>query len=157
MPRPNSRHRIRTETDQELFEFHQPDEVLRLEDLVGDGTATDPESALDRHETALCLHRALSALPALWRQVLYRTCIEDEAAADTAALIGIREDEVATIAAAARGFLRARLREAGLAVPIAEDDCVDLEIARAMRLPLPIDERRRVAAALSEGSTGTTA
>jgi hypothetical protein len=54
-----------TETDQELFEFHQPDEVLRLEDLVGDGTATDPESALDRHETALCLHRALSALPAL--------------------------------------------------------------------------------------------
>jgi hypothetical protein len=26
-----------------------------------------------------------------------------------------------------------------------------------MRLPLPIDERRRVAAALSEGSTGTTA
>ncbi len=146
-----------TETDQELFEFHQPDEVLRLEDLVGDGTATDPESALDRHETALCLHRALSALPALWRQVLYRTCIEDEAAADTAALIGIREDEVATIAAAARGFLRARLREAGLAVPIAEDDCVDSEIARAMRLPLPIDERRRVAAALSEGSTGTTA
>ena len=131
--------------------------MLRLEDLVGDGTATDPESALDRHETALCLHRALSALPALWRQVLYRTCIEDEAAADTAALIGIREDEVATIAAAARGFLRARLREAGLAVPIAEDDCVDSEIARAMRLPLPIDERRRVAAALSEGSTGTTA
>ena len=47
--------------------------------------------------------------------------------------------------------------EAGLAVPIAEDDCVDSEIARAMRLPLPIDERRRVAAALSEGSTGTTA
>jgi hypothetical protein len=89
-------------------------------------------------------------------QVLYRTCIEDEAAANTA-LIGIREDEVATIAAAARGFLRARLREAGLAVPIAEDDCVDSEIARAMRLPLPIDERRRVAAALSEGSTGTTA
>ena len=49
------------------------------------------------------------------------------------------------------------MREAGLAVPIAEDDCVDSEIARAMRLPLPIDERRRVAAALSEGSTGTTA
>jgi DNA-directed RNA polymerase specialized sigma24 family protein/ribosome-associated translation inhibitor RaiA len=37
-----------TETDQELFEFHQPDEVLRLEDLVGDGTATDP----DRPSTA---------------------------------------------------------------------------------------------------------
>lgn len=32
----------------------------------------------------------------------------------------------------------------------------DTEIARATRLPQPIDDRRRVAAALSEGSTGTT-
>jgi hypothetical protein len=32
-----------TETDQELSEFHQPDDVLRLEDLVADDSVTDPE------------------------------------------------------------------------------------------------------------------
>lgn len=48
-----------TEADQEMFEFYQPDDVPRLEDLVADSSAADPEAEAARREEALALHRAM--------------------------------------------------------------------------------------------------
>jgi DNA-directed RNA polymerase specialized sigma24 family protein len=77
MPRPNSRHRIRLRLIRSCSNFTSLTKCCGWRIWSATARRPIPRSALDRHETALCLHRALSALPALWRQVLYRTCIED--------------------------------------------------------------------------------
>ncbi|EPX87699.1 RNA polymerase sigma factor, sigma-70 family [Rubellimicrobium thermophilum DSM 16684] len=145
-----------TEADQDLFEFHQPDEVLLLEDLVADEAGTDPETEAARREAARALHGAMAHLPALWRRVLHRLHLEDETASEAAKALGLSEDEVQQTAQAAIAWLRAKLIEVGFAPEMADAANLAREIARTARLPQPIDDRQRLAAALSEGSTGTT-
>src|SRR5690606_32968593 len=60
-----------TETDQEMFEFYQPDDILVLEDLIADDGGTDPDTEANRHEIAMALHRAIADLPSVERRVLY--------------------------------------------------------------------------------------
>jgi hypothetical protein len=113
-----------TETDQELFNFTSLTKCCGWR--IWSATARRPIP--DRPSTATKRRCACTAHFPHCPRSGDRSSIGPASrtgGGDTAALIGIREDEVATIAAAARGFLRARLREAGLAVPIAEDDCVD--------------------------------
>ena len=115
-----------TEADQELSEFHQPDDVLRLEDLVADDSVTDPEREAERHELAQSLHRAIAQLPAL----------------------GLDAAEVDRIALSAAAFLRAKLIEAGFAGETVETANLEQEIARTARLPQPILERQRIVIAM---------
>lgn len=133
-----------TEADQELFEFHQPDEVLRLEDLVADDAGTDPESEAERHDATRALHRAMADLPALWRRVLDRIYLADDTPAEAATALGLDAAEVAEIAQAAIAFLRARLIEAGFAGETVETTNLEQEIARTVRLPQPILQRQRI-------------
>lgn len=137
-----------TETDQELSEFYQPDEVLLLEDIIAEDIGTDPESEAERHEGARALHRAMAQLPALWRRVLDLVCLGDATTAEAAAALGLTEAEVAEIAQAAIAFLRARLIEAGFAGETVEATNLKQEIARTVRLPQPILDRQRIASAM---------
>ena len=137
-----------TEADQELFEFHQPDEVLLLEDLIADDSGTDPESEAERHEAARALHRAMAHLPALWRRVLDLVCLGDATTAEAAAALRLTEAELAEIAQAATAFLRAKLIEAGVASETVEIANLQQEIARTAHLPQPILERQRIAVAM---------
>lgn len=136
-----------TGSDQEMYEFYQPDEVLRLEDLVVDESATDAETEAERHEAARMLHRAIAQLPALWRRVLIHVDLNDTTSEAAAALDGLEKDEVARIGDAARAFLRDRLAELGQPPELA-DRTLDALHRRSERLPQPLADRRRLERAL---------
>jgi RNA polymerase sigma factor (sigma-70 family) len=138
-----------TEADQEMFEFYQPDDTPRLEDLVVDESALDPETETERREAALILHRAIANLPVLWRQVLFSLHLDEATPAATAALLGLSESAVQEIAAMAASYLRAKLQDAGVAGDAAEPEAIGQAILRTARLPLPIAQRHRLAAMLS--------
>ena len=144
-----------TESDEEMFEFYQPDEVLMLEDLIADDGGTDPETEVDRHDIAMALHRAIADLAPVERRVLYRMYLEDAAIAETADLFGLTETEVAEIAENAGATLRARLAEAGSVRDPSGRAPIEREIAHTRRLPQPIEDRRRVAAALTGEEAGS--
>ena len=144
-----------TEADQAMFEFYQPDEVLMLEDLLADDGGTDPESQADRHKIAMVLHRAIADLPSVERRVLYRLHLDNATIAETADLFGLTEAVVAEIAENAGATLRARLAEAGLVRDPSGRAPIEREIAHTQRLPQPIEDRRRVAAALTGEEAGS--
>ncbi|GAB4299570.1 MAG: hypothetical protein Kow0058_15300 [Roseovarius sp.] len=139
-----------TEADQEMFEFYQPDDLLRLEDLVADDSAEDPQSGLERREAALAVHRALADLPALWRAVLVMCDLEDSTPEQAAAILELPETEVTWIAKAARGFVRQKLIEGGHA-PETSSAALGHAAARLVRVPQPLAERDRIANALAAG------
>lgn len=150
-----------TESDQEMFEFYQPDDLLVLEDLVIDETAEDAEEATDRQERALALHRALAQLPARWRRALVCLDVEEMEAERAAAVLGMTEDELAETAAMARAFLRAKLVEAGM---LDEDAAADraaplpaLGAEAIAPLPLPIKDREAIAAQLAPSQAHSAA
>ena len=144
-----------TESDEEMFEFYQPDDVLMLEDLLADDGGTDPETEVDRHDIAMALHRAIADLAPVERRVLYRMYLEDATIAETAVLFGLTETEVAEIAENAGATLRARLAETGLVRDPSGRASIEREIAHTQRLPQPIEDRRRVAAALTGEEAGS--
>jgi RNA polymerase sigma factor (sigma-70 family) len=127
-----------TEADQEMFEFYQPDEVLRLEDLVADGSATDPETEATRHEKALALQRAIAALPALWRRVLLRLDLENDTVETISLTLGIPEDDVRRIAESARAQLREKMRASGYPPDTA------VTSREPPRIPQPLQHRDRI-------------
>ena len=146
-----------TVADQDMFEFYQPDDVLRLEELIADDGGTDPETEMSRHDIAVTLHRAIADLSPTERRVLYRLHLDDATVAETADLLGLSEAEVKEIAEKAGETLRSKLVEAGLISEATELARVEREIAHATRLPQPIDDRRRLAAALAgEGASSGT-
>ncbi|KGJ11897.1 sigma-70 family RNA polymerase sigma factor [Paracoccus versutus] len=144
-----------TEADQAMIEFYQPDEVLMLEDLIADDGGTDPETEVDRHKIAMALHRAIADLAPVERRVLYRMYLEDATIAETADLFGLTETEVAEIAENAGATLRARLAEAGSVRDPSGRAPIEREIAHTQRLPQPIEDRRRLAAALTGEEAGS--
>jgi RNA polymerase sigma factor (sigma-70 family) len=67
--------------------FHQPDEVLHLEDLIRDERSVTPEELLVREETQEKLHNSVAQLPSSIRESFVLFCLE-----------GFNSDEVAMIA-----------------------------------------------------------
>uniref|UniRef100_UPI0025FBA0C0 sigma-70 family RNA polymerase sigma factor n=1 Tax=uncultured Brevundimonas sp. TaxID=213418 RepID=UPI0025FBA0C0 len=142
-----------TVADQDMFEFYQPDDVLRLEELIADDGGTDPETEMSRHDIAVTLHRAIADLPSVERRVLYRLHLDHATLAETADLLGLSEAEVEEIAEKAGETLRSKLVEAGLISEAPGRAPIEREIALTQRLPQPVEDRRRVAAALSGAET----
>ena len=66
--------------------FHQPDEVLHLEDLIRDEHSVTPEELLEREEAQEKLHSSISQLPSSVRESFVLFCLE-----------GFNSDEVAMI------------------------------------------------------------
>ncbi|RKF13538.1 flagellar biosynthesis protein FliA [Roseovarius spongiae] len=142
-----------TEADQEIHEFYQPDDAPMLEDLVADEDGEETETWVARREAALALHRALADLPALWRKLFLRLYMEDETAEQAAVLLDLPAEEVARTAEAARDFLRQRLIEAGHAPDIVEVTLADTP-ARMVQIPQPLEDRDRIAAAMTGHADG---
>lgn len=142
-----------TVADQDMFEFYQPDDVLRLEELIADDGGTDPETEMSCHDIAVTLHRAIADLPSVERRVLYRLRLDHATLAETADLLGLSEAEVEEIAEKAGETLRSKLVEAGLISEAPGRAPIEREIALTQRLPQPVEDRHRVAAALSGAET----
>lgn len=131
-----------TVADQQMFEFYQPDDVLRLEDLVVDDSAPDPEAEATRHEAALALHQAIAALPALWRRVLFSLDLKEDTAEKASMTLGIPEDDVRWIAEAARAHIREKMQEFGYPTDTA------VTFREQSRIPQPLQDRDRIESAL---------
>ncbi|UVV70664.1 flagellar biosynthesis protein FliA [Brucella anthropi] len=127
-----------TEADQEMFEFYQPDDVPRLEDLVADSSAADPEAEAARREEALALHRAIAALPSLWRRVLLRLELEKDTAENVSHILGIPEEDVRRVAESARAQIREKMHASGYPADIAGT------VREPSRIPQPLQHRDRI-------------
>ena len=101
-------HEPREDDDELLFEYWQPDEVLRLEDVVPatDGT---PEDAVMTRELSELVAALLAELPEPWRRAVTLCRLEAQPQAAAAEVLGITEEELQHRLAHADAFLRARL------------------------------------------------
>ena len=59
-----------TRLGEEILEFYQPDEVLKMEDIVPDLQVPSPEQELETKELRQCVTSAVESLPKQWRRVV---------------------------------------------------------------------------------------
>lgn len=86
--------------------------------------------------------RAIAALPALWRRVLFSLDLKEDTAEKTSIILGIREAEVRWIAEAARAHIREKMQEFGYTA----DNAATLR--EPSRIPQPLQDRDRIESAL---------
>jgi len=86
---------ISDDEDTRMYEFYQPDEVIRMEDIIPDPESNDPEQAEAVRERAILVHRALALLPPAWRHALVLADVH-----------GMKESELADILDQTPGHLR---------------------------------------------------
>jgi ribosomal subunit interface protein len=100
------------EQDQGVFEFWQPDEMLKMEDVVP-VTAQTPEEQVGDEELRKYFHDALAGMPNDWRRAMWLTQAEGIPVAKVARMMGAGEEAVKRWIQQGDEYLRARLREAG--------------------------------------------
>jgi len=102
-----------TTLGEERLEFWEPDEDLKLEDLVPDLDAPTAEDAVARRELRECVQAALAGLPRQWRQALLLRHVEGLTGAQLARAVGTPMPELHRILDHARHYVRQRLVESG--------------------------------------------
>lgn len=104
-----------SELGDEILDFYQPDEDLRVEDVLPALGIPTPEEAERAVEMEKALFAALAALPRSWREAFLLRSLEEAPTDDVASVLERDPEEVEREAELARSFLVARLRSAGLA------------------------------------------
>ncbi len=98
----------------EILDFWQPDETLKLEDLVPDDKMPTPEEILTRQEIQKYIHQTLSQLPKGWRESFILYSVEGFSLEEVAWVRRKSVDEVRKEIQSAREFLQAKLEETEL-------------------------------------------
>jgi RNA polymerase sigma-70 factor (ECF subfamily) len=104
---------------EQILYFHQPDEDLRVEDVIQDPSAPvpgDDDDDDERRALRRCVDVALAELPRLWRRTLVLRHMKGLTIGEIARVLHLPEAEVRRTAAQARAFLRQRLLESGCRV-----------------------------------------
>jgi RNA polymerase sigma factor (sigma-70 family) len=101
---------------EEIFYFYQPDEDLKVEDVIADPEATNPEEEFAAKEVRECVANALHAIPDDWRRILLMHYGEDEPVANVADSLGKPEREVRRVLSYSSRYVRQRLIESGCAL-----------------------------------------
>jgi len=102
-----------TTLGEEILEFYQPDEDLKLEDVFPDIRVPTPEETTRVKELWLCVNQGLAGLPKEWRKALLLRYVEAVEGAPIAKSLGKPEPEIARTLEHARAYLRQRLLESG--------------------------------------------
>jgi RNA polymerase sigma factor (sigma-70 family) len=97
----------------EILDFYQPDEDLKMEDIVPDLEVPTPEQELEREELRQCVRTAFNTMPAESRRVLLLHYIQGLSEAKLAKTVGKGEPEIKRILDSGREYLRRRLIESG--------------------------------------------
>ncbi|RMH37336.1 MAG: sigma-70 family RNA polymerase sigma factor [Nitrospirae bacterium] len=95
-----------------IYEFYQPDEDLRLEDLVPDPKAVTPEEVAENRDVQRFVNQTLAKLPKTWRDAFVLYYVEELSIPEVAHLLGQSEKEVEESIDHAREFLRQTLEQA---------------------------------------------
>jgi RNA polymerase sigma factor (sigma-70 family) len=101
----------------EILDFYQPDEDLRLEDVVPDSNAPQPDEELRKRDFQRYISQALAQLPRTWRDAFVLHHVHEFSLKDIAEITGQSEVDVKRQLEKAREFLRQKLQESGLARP----------------------------------------
>ncbi len=101
------------EIDETFYDFFQPDEATKVEDLATD-RSSDPEELVIRNEMRQRFASLLANLPAAWRRAIILTRVEDMPLATVARVLSTTEDEVRDWLDRADNFIRARLADEGI-------------------------------------------
>jgi DNA-directed RNA polymerase specialized sigma24 family protein/ribosome-associated translation inhibitor RaiA len=131
--------------DDMLFEYWQPDEVVRLEDVMPATDGSTPEEAVSAREMRQLVTAILADLPTSWRRALLLCRVEALSPAAAAQVLGTAEDELGPWLMNADAFLKARLGELGL-TPEAAGEPADYfipDVAPASRLVRDFDDATR--------------
>jgi RNA polymerase sigma factor (sigma-70 family) len=98
---------------EQIFEFFEPDEDLKVEDVVPDLDVPTPEQAVETAEWQQCVNSALAGMPAQWRRALTLRFTRGLKGAALAQALGKPESETSLVLERARAYLRQKLVEAG--------------------------------------------
>jgi RNA polymerase sigma factor (sigma-70 family) len=98
---------------EEIFEFFEPDEDLKVEDVVPDLEVPDPEQVAETEDLRQCVNSALAGMPAEWRRALTLRFGRGVKGAALARALGKSGPQTSRILERARAYLRQRLVEAG--------------------------------------------
>ena len=101
------------EIDETFYDFFQPDEATKVEDLAAD-RSSDPEEVMIRNEMQQRFASLLANLPAAWRRAIILTRVEDMPLETVARILSATEDEVHDWLDRADNFIRARLADEGI-------------------------------------------
>ncbi|MEJ2077693.1 MAG: sigma-70 family RNA polymerase sigma factor [Acidobacteriota bacterium] len=96
--------------EDEDLDFYQPDESMHLEDLLRDGSISNPEQLLEREETEAQLQRAIAALPASIRESFVLFALEGFTSDEVAMMTGKEPQEILDEVEHAREALRRDLK-----------------------------------------------
>jgi RNA polymerase sigma factor (sigma-70 family) len=102
---------------EDVLDFHEPEEDLRVEDVIPDLELVTPEEQAGADELRRSVDAALAGLPREWREVLLLHHVEGVQGDELARLAGKSPVEVAQILDLARQYVRQRLVETGYARP----------------------------------------
>jgi RNA polymerase sigma factor (sigma-70 family) len=102
-----------TRLGEDILYFYQPDEVLKVEDVVPDVETPSPEEQAAQHELQDCVRKALGAMPREWQQALVLRYELGINGAELARALGQPQAEVERMLDAARGQLRETLLASG--------------------------------------------
>lgn len=99
--------------DSEYQEYYQPDEIVKVEDIVIDENAEIPEQKIEYEEIESYIDRLLSQLPADWREAFILIEREGLTAEEIAKTRKIKVESVNRDLRMATSFLREKLVDAG--------------------------------------------
>jgi RNA polymerase sigma factor (sigma-70 family) len=95
--------------EDESLNFYQPDEALRVEDLLKDGASFNPEQLLQRDEVEEQIHRAIANLPRHLRESFVLFALEGFTSDEVAMMTGSEPRQILEQVEEARERLRREL------------------------------------------------
>ena len=98
---------------EEIFEFFEPDEDLKVEDVVPDLDVPAPEQELETAEWQQCVNSAMAGMPAEWQRALMLRFGRGLKGATLAQALGKPASETSRVLELAHAYLRQRLVESG--------------------------------------------
>lgn len=104
-----------TTLGEEILYFYQPDEDLKMEDVLPDLSIPQPDRVAELRELRRCVNEASAALPREWRRALQLRYVDGRPAQEVAKTLRKSEREVERVLEHARQYLRQRLVESGCA------------------------------------------
>jgi RNA polymerase sigma factor (sigma-70 family) len=107
---------------EEIFEYYQPDQDLKLEDVFPDMDISSPEDFVAAKEELLrCINAALAGMPQEWRRALRLRHTEGLTSEELSEALDKDEAEIEQILEYARGHLRQSLIESGCTFILKKD------------------------------------
>jgi RNA polymerase sigma factor (sigma-70 family) len=98
---------------EEILNFYQPDEDLRVEDVLADPEARSPEEVTETRELRRLVRAALREMPSEWRRILMLRDVERRPTREVAGIVGTPEPEVERILKRARADFRKKFEQYG--------------------------------------------